>query len=244
MARYWPELPSIFDLDSATLLRTIEEYGGPEAVAKQSAEALQNMTRIGGASLSMEKCRQAVESAKTTTGVPMLDAECESLKELAKEILRNRDAARRVKADIECSVSNNVQMVPLGDAVGKVTAAVLFVELGDPSNYDCAAAYLKAAGLNLKERSSGKHQGKLKITKRGSSVVRRYLYLATLRFIYRCPVCRAWYLKKVARDGGKHKMLGVIGVMRKLTKALWHVGQGEEFDPTKLFDISRLKLVL
>jgi len=244
LARYWPELPTIFDLNSATLLRTIAEYGGPEAVAKNSDDALQSMKRIGRGTLSMEKCLHAVESAKTTTGVPMLDAECEALKELAKEILRNRDAARGAKADIERFVSNNAPMEHLAKAVGKVTAAVLVVELGDPSNYDSAPAYVKAAGLNLKERSSGKHQGKLKITKRGSSVARRYLYLAALRLICSCPICRAWYHKKVARDGGKNKMFGVIGVMRKLTKALWHVGQGAEFDPTKLFDISRLKIVL
>ena len=125
----------------------------------------------------------------------MIDAECESLKELAKEILRNRDAARRVKAVIERAVSDNTQMVPLANAVGKVTAAVLFVALGDPRNYESAAAYVKAAGLNLKERSSGKHQGKLKITKRGPSVARRYLYLAALRLICSCPICRAWYHK-------------------------------------------------
>jgi hypothetical protein len=36
-------------------------------------------------------------------------------------------------------------------------------------------------GLNLAERSSGKWQGKLKISKRGSSKVRRWLYMAALR---------------------------------------------------------------
>lgn len=32
--------------------------------------------------------------------------------------------------------------------------------------------------------------------------------------------------------------------MRKLIRALWHVARGEQFDSTKLFDVSRLKLEL
>jgi hypothetical protein len=44
------------------------------------------------------------------------------------------------------------------------------VLIPDPHNYPCGEAYRKAMGLNLKERSSGKHQGKLKITKCGPSI--------------------------------------------------------------------------
>lgn len=242
LARYWPELPTVLKLDSATLLRTIEEYGGPNAVAKEADKALLKMKKIGGSSLSMEKCRKAVESSNTTIGVPMLDTERNSLKELATEIIRNREAAKNAKKAIERSVSNSPKIAPMSKLVGRVTAAVLFVVLGDPSNYHCAAAYQKAAGLNLKERSSGKHKGQLRITKRGSGVVRRYLFLAALRLTQRCEICRAWYHKKIARDGGKHKMIAATGLTRKLTKALFYVGQGEEFDPTKLFDVSRLNL--
>lgn len=46
---------------------------------------------------------------------------------------------------------------------------VLWVELGDPSEYHCGSAQRKAMGQNLAELSSGKRQGKLKISKRGSS---------------------------------------------------------------------------
>ena len=48
------------------------------------------------------------------------------------------------------------------EAVGTATACVLWVSLGDPKDYHCGEAYRKAMGLNLKERSSGKHKGKLK----------------------------------------------------------------------------------
>ena len=104
--------------------------------------------------------------------------------------------------------------------------------------------YQKALGLNLKEKSSGKHQGALHITKRGPGVARLFLYLAALRLVQRDPIVKAWYAKKVARQGGIAKNRAVVAVMRKLAKALWHVAGGATFDSRKLFDVSRLRLVM
>ena len=125
--------------------------------------------------------------------------------------------------------------------IGKTTAAVLTVAAGDPTGFDSASAFEKALGLNLKEKSSGTQQGLLHITKRGSGVARTYLYLAALRMIQTDAVCRAWYTKKVQRDGGK-KQKAVIALMRKLARGLWHVARGKAFDSRKLFDVSRLNL--
>ena len=82
-----------------------------------------------------------------------------------------------------------------------------------------------------------------KITKRGPGVCRYYLYLAALRLIQDDPVVRAWYGKKVARDGGRMKNKAVIAVVRKLVKGLWHVARGEPFDSRLLFDTSKLDLL-
>ena len=105
----------------------------------------------------------------------------------------------------------------------------------DPRKYENARSYQKALGLNLKEKSSGRHVGQLRITKRGSAMARKYLYLATLRLIKSHPAVKAWYENKV---NPKAKNKTVIAVMRKLAKALWYVGRGERFDASKLFTIA------
>jgi transposase len=117
--------------------------------------------------------------------------------------------------------------------VGRATAAVLWARLGDPRKYPSAAAYRKAMGLNLKERSSGTWQGQLKITKRGSSQVRRWLYFAALRWC-QDPWIRPWYEKKKKRGEG-HAKRALIALMRKLALALYYVGvEGRRFDVRKL----------
>lgn len=242
LARYWPEVTAMLSLDSATLLALLEAYGGPEAIVADTEGARRLMIRIGRSMLSPEKREKVIESTHNTIGVPMIDGERELVKELARETNRNRKATNDARKKVERMSQGNETLASMSAAVGKVTAAVLMVTSGDPNLYPSAGAYLKGNGLNLKERSSGKHKGKLKITKRGPGSARSYLYMAALRLIQRDEVCNAWYQKKVVRDGGKIKGKAIVALMRKLVKALWKVAQGEEFDSRKLFDTSRLNI--
>ena len=88
--------------------------------------------------------------------------------------------------------------------------------------------------LSVKERSSGKYQGKLKITKRGPSMVRRWLFFAAMRILQDPPV-RSWFEAKKRKDGDRG-LGAVVAVMRKLALALHAVGaHGEKFSRERLF---------
>jgi transposase len=110
--------------------------------------------------------------------------------------------------------------------VGKATSAVFSAFVGDPANFPSASAYVKAFGMNLKEKSSGKFQGHLKLTKRGPGRARQYLWLAVCRWVRQDHLARAWYEKKVQRDAGK-KAKAIVALMRKLAGALYHIGRGD-----------------
>src|SRR5262249_44645838 len=121
-----------------------------------------------------------------------------------------------------------------GKVVGVPTACVLWTSTGDPRKYHAAAAYRKAMGLNLVERSSGTSQGRLRISKRGSARARHWLYFAALRLVQRCGV-RPWYEAKKARDADDARRV-LVAVMRKLALALYQVAvHDEEFQPRRLF---------
>jgi transposase len=70
-------------------------------------------------------------------------------------------------------------MKPLSEFIGPMTAAIFLAFIGDPKQFSSDRTLPKMLGLNLRERSSGKFKGQLEISKRGNSVVRRWLYLAT-----------------------------------------------------------------
>ena len=241
LARHWPEVTRHLKLTSVTLLELIIAFGCPDRVAAEPEKSAELMCRVGRSNLLVEKVDNVVESAQQSMGVPCIEEERRHLVELCSEVRRLQQKARTAQDRVERLTQDTESVDAMVGVIGKKTAAVLHSELGDVSRYDNAGSYVKSMGLNLKEHSSGKHKGKLKITKRGSGTVRMYLYLAVLRLIQNNFIVQAWYQCKIERDGGI-KMKAVVAVMRKLARALWHVGQGKRFDAAKLFDVSRLGL--
>ena len=233
VSRHWLEATRVLKLSTVTLLRALEHYGDPKNLAADP-DAAEQLGRWGGLFLAPKKADQLVEEARSSVGVRVGEWQRRQIKEYAREALTARQqvqaAERRLR---ELAVGNKV-LEAQGKAVGFPTACVLWTSTGDPRNYHAAAAYRKAMGLNLKERSSGAYQGQLRISKRGSARTRQWLYFAALRLVQHSEV-RPWYEAKKARNEDDARK-AVVAVMRKLPMALYHVGvKGEEFQPRRLF---------
>lgn len=247
LARHWPEATGVLDLDSATLLHALVEYGGPAGLA-EDAEAEARLRAWGGRWLSEQKVQDLIGSARGTAGVPAGEAEMDQVRRYAQSALSAHRELESTRRRLEKLAEGDAALERMGAAVGKATACVLWALLGDPRNYASVGAYLKAAGLNLAERSSGKYEGQLKISKRGPSLVRKWLYMAAVRLLQRSPQAAAWFAAKKQRDGGgqgggrvprRRKGMGLIGLvalMRRLLGAVWHIVRKEEtFDAGRLF---------
>lgn len=247
MAKHWPEIGSGWNVVSATMLGLLKDHGGPREVAEVPGEAASRMKEIGGHFLKEDRIRQVIEWAQQTVGQPMLDEERQMLSDLAADA----DRIRRQQNELETQIERLIDDEPafedvcrLAEEVGESTAAIFRVKIGDFRSYSTTKQLLKAFGLNMKEKSSGEHQGTIRITKRGPSEARRYLYLATLRKIRTDEVFRAKHAQKVKKDGNEDgtKLKSVVALMRKYIQGLWHVSRGNRFDVNQLFDVSRLNL--
>lgn len=241
LSKHWPEVEALLDLGSATLLALIKTYGDPAHLAAAGEAGRSLMQKTGGNFLLDEKIDQVLNSARNTVGVPCIEAERQLLQTFARDILETRQSLRAIEAEMKTQVKHDPATHQVAEVVGHTTAAVLEASLGSALNYADPESYIKSAGMNLKEHSSGKHKGQLKLTKRGPSVVRFYLYFAALRLIHKDQIVKAWYQAKTSRDGG-YGGKAIVAIMRKLGKGLWHVARGEAFDSTKLFNIEHLAL--
>jgi transposase len=233
LSRHWPEATTLLPLNSGVLRRCLVRYGGPRALAADG-RAVERLYRWGRGLWSRDKAEALAAGARQTAGVPTGRWDEERLRRYAQQVQdglrQHRQAGRRLRQ----LASEQPALRAMGQVVGPVTACVLWVQLGNPQDYHCGAAYRKAMGLNLKERSSGRWQGRLMISKRGSSVARRWLYLAALRWVRQEPV-RTWYLRQKQQRRGAAKP-ALVGVMRKLALALYRVGgRGEPFDRALLY---------
>jgi transposase len=235
LARHWPEALAILGLGSATLHRLIADFGGPAQVHGLERQARALMRQTGRAGLAEEKIAAVLQSAGTTLGLPCVLEERQRLRWEAKRLLATGEELRRIERLVEAAVGEDALLESMAPVVGPVTGAVLVAAVGSPASYPDPASYLKALGLNLKERSSGKHKGRLKITKRGPSVARFYLYFAALRLIAKEPTVACWFKAKTQRPGAV-KGKQVVELMRRLAQALWHQARGRPFRAERLFD--------
>jgi transposase len=241
LARHWPEATAILDGTSGTLLRVLREYGAPAALA-EDAQAEATLRRWGGVWLKPEKITALIACARSSLGVPVSPLELRRIQATAQAALEARAALEASKRELAQFVPGHAALEAMAPALGPATACVLYAKLGDPRDYHSPRAYLKAAGLNLKERSSGLYQGQLKISKRGPALVRQWLYLAAVRSLEE-PNVRAWFDRKCRRDaqyaGGGRRSVGLIGltaIMRRLLVALWTVRKKQlVFDRARLF---------
>jgi transposase len=223
-------------------------YGNPAGVAAD-AQAGERLSRWGGAKLKESKIDQVIESARRTQGIPVDQPQVEWLREVAGNAL----SAFRLVQEADGQVARLMAADPVlcrYTKIGAATLAAIWVHVGDLRDYTSGGALLKALGLNLKERSSGRRQGQLAISKRGSSEARRWIYYWALRAVQREEL-KGWYTnftrvscagRKSSSNGkGEHrKMKGVVALMRKLPRGLRHAMIHEEdFDYGKLFEEGR-----
>jgi transposase len=229
-ARHWPEVGALLRPGSPTLLRLLEHYGGPGPL-RDDEQALARLQRWGGRLLSVEKARAVLGSAAATQGVRMAALDLLRMRQYAQQVLQARQQKRSAAVQLRRLAGQDEGLARQAAVVGAVTACVLWAGLGDPGQYDSAAAYRKAMGLNLREASSGRYQGQLHLSKRGDARTRQWLYLAALRLL-REPAVQAWYAaRKQAKDNGRRL---VVALMRKLALALYHVARGCVFSPGRL----------
>lgn len=235
LSRHWPEVLTLMPLDSVTLEQLIKTYGCPQEITAQSEQVASNMWEWGKSKLSTDKIANVIASAKNTLGEPCIEAERQFLMALASELQHSREQKRAAKQALEALVENDEALREMGRTIGKVTTAVLISLHLDPRRFETPKSYQKALGVNLTEKSSGQINGRLRLSKRGSAIARKFLYLAALRLLVNDPMVSKWY---EAKKDERVKLKTVVALMRKLPLALWHIARGERFDAGKLLKVA------
>jgi len=117
--------------------------------------------------------------------------------------------------------------------IGTATVARLLAECRAITAFDSARAYAAFAGLVPRERQSGTSRPRAHLSKLGAARLRYALYLPALSAMRFNPLLRAFSARLLA--AGKHKMVVVAAVMRKLLHIVYGVLKHQRpFDPQAL----------
>ena len=115
--------------------------------------------------------------------------------------------------------------------IGPATSAMILAEFGDVERFGDARHMASFCGLTPRHRQSGSSvRGKSRLSKTGSSRIRKALYMPALSAIRYNPVIAAFRARLLAN--GKPRMVIVAAIMRKLVHIIFGVlNGGRPFDP-------------
>ena len=179
----------------------------------------------------VELARHTASSGRAVTG------RSTSLRILCDQLEHTQANLARLQAAIEQLLTTDpavkgLQQIP---DFGPKTVAVLRAELGDVQRFARVDEVIAYGGMDIEIKESGKWKGKAKLSKRGSGLLRRVLYLAALRSIHlQGSTFGAYYQRLVAR--GLKKGSALMAVMRKMLAVAAHLlmHEEEEYDPNKV----------
>jgi transposase len=185
------------------------------------------MRRAGGLGGNVKAAQLLAAAAARSIG------ETRALDEARRDLQRLLAAYSQTESqlkELQHEIEEILRDLPMAEqlrsihGIGSITIAAVLGCAGDLRNYAHGRQFLRRAGLNLAECTSGKFKGQIKLSKRGDSMLRKYLYLGMLGLVNHNPDFKRWHehnqkkgMKKIASF---FKLIGklariMIGMVQK-----------------------------
>ncbi|MGP4075386.1 IS110 family transposase [Halobacillus sp. K22] len=171
--------------DVDALARHYKENAGVRAPAKKT---IRGMKRLAETSIGL------------TEGSEMARFEIATLVEQFLLVERRLEEANDRLEELVIQLEEFAYLVSI-PGIGKNTVIDLFAETGSLKQYKHPRQLLKLAGLALREDSSGIHEGKKKLSKRGRKRLRNLLYRAIMPLVQNNQVFKELYQYYTTRPG-------------------------------------------
>ena len=226
----FPEfLQVIKNISCKTGLYLLRHYPTRQAIAALGEEKLTTIIKqVSRGRMGQGHARELFHSAQTSVGINEgQDSIVEEIGHLIDKIARENDFIDR----LQCQMRAHLEQIPYSSCllslpgVGLITVAGLIGEVGDFRQYRTVAEITKLAGLDLFEVSSGKHQGRRRISKRGRPLMRKLLYFAAINAVKSTGIMHQPYTQMVER--GMPKIKALVAISRKLLRVMYALARDQ-----------------
>lgn len=218
----FPEYGSLFKkIEGKASLHLLKHYTTPEQILRAGLSSLsQALHQASRGKLSATCAKRLLEAASSTVGLKEgIEATTFAIRSIVTSLERIQEeiaAIEKELAKVLAQIPYLPQLLSI-PGVGKITLALLLGEAGDLRRYQKAEELIKLAGLNLFEISSGTHQGRRHISKRGRPLLRKCLFFAALRTVKTGGAFRAVYLR-LTQVNRMQKTKALVAISRKLLR--------------------------
>lgn len=219
----FPEYRQAFaDVFCQTSVATLHLFPTPQDLRNKSITEIESawrtrLARSGGP----KRAAHLIALAKRSIGSPQ--AVCAYRLQL-QQLLEEYDLIQTQLESLDQEMMAVLKTIPFADrmlkisGLGPILVAAISAESGDLNGYAHGNALLRQAGLNLVENHSGKHRGKVMLSKRGRSLLRKYLYLAVICLVANNKEFKEMHkynveVKKMKRSRSLLKLCGKLARM-------------------------------
>jgi transposase len=215
----FPEFLQVMkDVSTASAMHLLRHHPTPQDIVTLGEPALAAMLRkVSRGKIKKDRAEALFTAANESVGIR--DGRDSMLLEI-RLMLDTIASYDRFIEGVEAEMLRQLEKIPYSrvmlslKGIGPVTASGLIGEVGDFTKFGTISELMKLAGLDLYEVSSGKHKGKLRISKRGRPLIRKLLYLAALSMVRKGGAMHEWYQRALGR--GMMKTKALVAVSRKL----------------------------
>ena len=248
----FPELENFIDIFSITGLALLDKYPTAHHYKHSSVVRILKIFRhIQGNSFNNQKAIEVLELAKNSiysgkakdaraiaikSSIRLLKIYQEELSILEEEILAllEKNGIKEEKDVPTNSLIENLKTIP---GVSSKTIAAVISECGDLSRFKTPIKFIGYLGLFPTENSSGNSKSTGHLSKRGSSLAKHALYMASVSCLLHNKELKQYYDTK--KSQGKSKQEGIIAVSRKLATIFYSIFRyNTPYDPYRVFSKS------
>ena len=247
IAVYFPEYKGIYThIDAKGGMLVLKTAPTPEEIMKLGVDGVIQIwkdakLRGNGHKKAMLIVNAASQSIGLTEGLEEARME---IQDLIEDYELQMKRLEKVNSLIEnlCKQIKYVDKLLEIKGIGIITVAGFIAEVGDITRFDNAKELQKLAGLELVADSSGKHNGKTRISKRGRKRLRYLLVQAAVSVIGKNDEFRQIHEYYTTRKNNPlKKMQSLIAVACKLIRVFYVIlTKGRSYDASKMLgDIKR-----
>lgn len=246
---YFPELNELFyAMHTRGLWAVLETCPFPEDVLKCDQSAIADI--ITKASRSKiegnKKARALYLAAQTSIGLKRVgDADRYRMLVYLNEVKRTEGMLQEIKKEMKMLLKHlpAAQFLLSIPGVGHLSAAIFLGELGNPAYFHRAKQIIKYAGYDPQESDSGKRIGRKVISKKGRWLLRKCLYLMSVRAVKLSKFFHKYYQRRLKTKNRFGQLLkkkeALCAVAIKLIKVIFALLRDKrEFQDTVSFALA------
>lgn len=240
---YFPEYKGIYtQINAKGGLLILKEAPMPEDIIKLGVDGIIEIwkkakLRANGLKKAMVIYNAALKSIGYREG--LVEARME-IRDLLEDHEQNEKRLKQINDLIEnlALKIKNVEKLLEIKGIGIITIAGFIAEVGDIMRFDNAKELQKLAGLELVADSSGKHNGKTRISKRGRKHLRYLLIQAAVSVVGKCEEFKEIHNYYTTRNSNPlKKMQSIIAVACKLIRVFYAIlAKGIDYDASKMLE--------